>query len=210
MDFITVLIDISSWSYCGLARNAGGVAALLARINLDRKSTRLNSSHVRISYAVFCLKKKTIVDIMRQTPAIPEDCQWAIFLRNHAELTLEMVTDDERDYMYKEYARESRMRINVGIRRRLALFFFIIRRPPKSTLFPYTTLFRSSYYFTLSAFFGYNTRYADNDPLERDFVEQLYLNDGIGYGLQLNIPIFNGFAARSGVMRSKEIGRAHV
>ena len=61
-----------------------------------------------------------IVDIMRQTPPIPEDCQWAIFLRNHDELTLEMVTDEERDYMYKEYARESRMRINVGIRRRLA------------------------------------------------------------------------------------------
>src|SRR6266513_619535 len=61
-----------------------------------------------------------IVDIMRQTPAIPADCQWAIFLRNHDELTLEMVTDEERDYMYKEYARESRMRINVGIRRRLA------------------------------------------------------------------------------------------
>ena len=61
-----------------------------------------------------------IVDIMRQTPEIPEDCQWAIFLRNHDELTLEMVTDEERDYMYKEYARESRMRINVGIRRRLA------------------------------------------------------------------------------------------
>src|SRR5438477_1907070 len=48
-----------------------------------------------------------IVDIMRQTPAIPEDCQWAIFLRNHDELTLEMVTDEERDYMYKEYAGES-------------------------------------------------------------------------------------------------------
>jgi len=61
-----------------------------------------------------------IVDIMRQTPEIPDDCQWAIFLRNHDELTLEMVTDDERDYMYREYARDSRMRINVGIRRRLA------------------------------------------------------------------------------------------
>jgi maltose alpha-D-glucosyltransferase / alpha-amylase len=60
-----------------------------------------------------------IVDIMRQTPAIPEDCQWAIFLRNHDELTLEMVTDDERDYMYREYARDPRMRVNVGIRRRL-------------------------------------------------------------------------------------------
>src|SRR5438067_3609357 len=61
-----------------------------------------------------------IVDIMRQTPAIPEDCQWAIFLRNHDELTLEMVTDEERDYMYQEYARDARMRINLGIRRRMA------------------------------------------------------------------------------------------
>jgi len=60
-----------------------------------------------------------IVDIIRQTPRIPEDCQWAIFLRNHDELTLEMVTDDERDYMYREYARDPRMRVNVGIRRRL-------------------------------------------------------------------------------------------
>jgi maltose alpha-D-glucosyltransferase / alpha-amylase len=61
-----------------------------------------------------------IVEIMQRTPPIPEDCQWAIFLRNHDELTLEMVTDEERDYMYSEYARDSRMRINVGIRRRLA------------------------------------------------------------------------------------------
>ena len=61
-----------------------------------------------------------IVEIMARTPAIPESCQWAIFLRNHDELTLEMVTDDERDYMYTEYARDKRMRINVGIRRRLA------------------------------------------------------------------------------------------
>ena len=61
-----------------------------------------------------------IVEIMRQTPDIPENCQWALFLRNHDELTLEMVTDEERDYMYKEYAAEPRMRINVGIRRRLA------------------------------------------------------------------------------------------
>src|SRR4051812_46630706 len=61
-----------------------------------------------------------IVDIMRQTPEIPPDCQWAIFLRNHDELTLEMVTDEERDYMYAEYAKDPRARINVGIRRRLA------------------------------------------------------------------------------------------
>ncbi|MCG2417765.1 TolC family protein [Aequorivita sp. F47161] len=62
---------------------------------------------------------------------------------------------------------------------------------------------RGAYYPTLSAFFGYNTRYADNDPLDRAFVEQLYLNDGIGYGLQLNVPIFNGFSVRSNVKRNK-------
>jgi len=62
---------------------------------------------------------------------------------------------------------------------------------------------RGAYYPTLSAFFGYNTRYADNDPLNREFIEQLYLNDGIGYGLQLNVPIFNGFTARSNVKRNK-------
>jgi maltose alpha-D-glucosyltransferase/alpha-amylase len=61
-----------------------------------------------------------IVEIMRQTPDIPSDCQWALFLRNHDELTLEMVTDEERDYMVKEYAADPRMRLNVGIRRRLA------------------------------------------------------------------------------------------
>src|SRR3712207_8107899 len=57
---------------------------------------------------------------MHQTPEIPESCQWAIFLRNHDELTLEMVTDRERDYMYQTYATDPRMRVNVGIRRRLA------------------------------------------------------------------------------------------
>jgi maltose alpha-D-glucosyltransferase/alpha-amylase len=61
-----------------------------------------------------------IVEIMDQTPDIPDDCQWALFLRNHDELTLEMVTDEERDYMYSEYAHDARMRINLGIRRRLA------------------------------------------------------------------------------------------
>ena len=61
-----------------------------------------------------------IVDIMQRTPAIPPQCQWAIFLRNHDELTLEMVTDDERAFMYGHYAKDTRMRINVGIRRRLA------------------------------------------------------------------------------------------
>jgi maltose alpha-D-glucosyltransferase/alpha-amylase len=61
-----------------------------------------------------------IIDILDQTPAIPENCQWAIFLRNHDELTLEMVTDEERDYMYRVYAEDARARINLGIRRRLA------------------------------------------------------------------------------------------
>jgi maltose alpha-D-glucosyltransferase/alpha-amylase len=61
-----------------------------------------------------------IVEIMDQTPAIPPSCQWALFLRNHDELTLEMVTDEERDWMYREYAKDPRMRLNVGIRRRLA------------------------------------------------------------------------------------------
>jgi maltose alpha-D-glucosyltransferase/alpha-amylase len=61
-----------------------------------------------------------ITEILRQTPEIPESCQWAMFLRNHDELTLEMVTDEERDYMYQAYAAEPQMRVNVGIRRRLA------------------------------------------------------------------------------------------
>jgi maltose alpha-D-glucosyltransferase/alpha-amylase len=61
-----------------------------------------------------------ITDIWAQTPSIHDSCQWALFLRNHDELTLEMVTDEERDYMYRVYAQDTRMRINLGIRRRLA------------------------------------------------------------------------------------------
>jgi len=61
-----------------------------------------------------------MLEILRQTPHIPENCQWGLFLRNHDELTLEMVTDEERDYMYSEYAKDPRMKLNVGIRRRLA------------------------------------------------------------------------------------------
>jgi maltose alpha-D-glucosyltransferase/alpha-amylase len=61
-----------------------------------------------------------ITDIMAQTPPIPDNCQWGLFLRNHDELTLEMVSNDERDYMYLAYSADPRMRINVGIRRRLA------------------------------------------------------------------------------------------
>ena len=61
-----------------------------------------------------------IVDIMTQTPAIPESCQWAMFLRNHDELTLEMVTEEDRDYMWRTYASDRQARLNLGIRRRLA------------------------------------------------------------------------------------------
>jgi len=61
-----------------------------------------------------------IYEILERTPAIPENCQWGLFLRNHDELTLEMVTDEERDYMYEEYAKDPRMKLNLGIRRRLA------------------------------------------------------------------------------------------
>jgi maltose alpha-D-glucosyltransferase / alpha-amylase len=59
-------------------------------------------------------------EILERTPRIPDNCQWGLFLRNHDELTLEMVTDEERDYMYEEYAKDPRMKLNLGIRRRLA------------------------------------------------------------------------------------------
>ena len=74
----------------------------------------------RIFMAVRRGSAQPISEILAQTPAIPTGCQWGIFLRNHDELTLEMVTDEERDYMYSEYAKEPRMKANVGIRRRLA------------------------------------------------------------------------------------------
>jgi len=61
-----------------------------------------------------------IVEVLRNTPTIPDNCQWGLFLRNHDELTLEMVSDEERDYMYAEYAKDPRMKLNLGIRRRLA------------------------------------------------------------------------------------------
>ena len=61
-----------------------------------------------------------ISEILEQTPPIPDSCQWGIFLRNHDELTLEMVTDEDRDYMWSEYAKDPRMKANIGIRRRLA------------------------------------------------------------------------------------------
>jgi maltose alpha-D-glucosyltransferase/alpha-amylase len=74
----------------------------------------------RLFMAIRMEDRFPIVDILKQTPTIPDICQWAIFLRNHDELTLEMVTDEERDYMYRSYASDLRARINLGIRRRLA------------------------------------------------------------------------------------------
>jgi maltose alpha-D-glucosyltransferase/alpha-amylase len=74
----------------------------------------------RMFMAVKLEDRKPIIEILGQTPEIPDSCQWFIFLRNHDELTLEMVTDVERDYMYDEYAKDKTMRINRGIRRRLA------------------------------------------------------------------------------------------
>jgi maltose alpha-D-glucosyltransferase / alpha-amylase len=74
----------------------------------------------RMFMAVKLEDRKPVIEILQRTPEIPKNCQWCIFLRNHDELTLEMVTDVERDYMYDEYARDKSMRINLGIRRRLA------------------------------------------------------------------------------------------
>ena len=74
----------------------------------------------RMFMAIRLEDRKPIIDIMQSTPAIPGTCQWGLFLRNHDELTLEMVTDDERDYLYDEYAKDKTARLNLGIRRRLA------------------------------------------------------------------------------------------
>src|SRR5207249_8492166 len=74
----------------------------------------------RIFMALRREDRTPIIEIVERTPDIPETCNWAIFLRNHDELTLEMVTDAERDYMYYAYALDPRMRLNLGIRRRLA------------------------------------------------------------------------------------------
>src|SRR3546814_20294686 len=74
----------------------------------------------RMYMAVAQEDRHPVTDILRQTPEIPANCQWAIFLRNHDELTLEMVTDKERDYLWHTYASDARARINHGIRRRLA------------------------------------------------------------------------------------------
>jgi maltose alpha-D-glucosyltransferase/alpha-amylase len=74
----------------------------------------------RLFMSVHMEDRFPIIDILQQTPSIPDNCQWAAFLRNHDELTLEMVTDEDRDYMYRVYAQDMQARINLGIRRRLA------------------------------------------------------------------------------------------
>jgi maltose alpha-D-glucosyltransferase/alpha-amylase len=74
----------------------------------------------RMFMAIRRSQRYPITEILAQTPDIPDGCQWGIFLRNHDELTLEMVTDEERDYMWSEYAKDPRMKANIGIRRRLA------------------------------------------------------------------------------------------
>ncbi|HZM50686.1 MAG TPA: maltose alpha-D-glucosyltransferase [Vicinamibacteria bacterium] len=74
----------------------------------------------RMFMAIQTEDRYPVVDMLEQTPPIPESCQWVLFLRNHDELTLEMVTDEERDYMYRAYAQDAQARINLGIRRRLA------------------------------------------------------------------------------------------
>jgi maltose alpha-D-glucosyltransferase / alpha-amylase len=74
----------------------------------------------RMFMAIRREQRYPVTEIMAQTPQIPASAQWGIFLRNHDELTLEMVTDEERDYMYSEYAKDPRMKVNIGIRRRLA------------------------------------------------------------------------------------------
>ncbi len=111
----------------GAARRGEPVAGRRGRV-LRRPGVGGDECHMafhfplmpRIFMAVRRESRFPISEILAQTPAIPENCQWGIFLRNHDELTLEMVTDEERDYMYSEYAKDPRMKANVGIRRRLA------------------------------------------------------------------------------------------
>ena len=86
----------------------------------------------RIFMAVRRESRYPISEILEQTPAIPDGCQWGIFLRNHDELTLEMVTDEDRDYMWAEYAKDPRMKANIGIRRRLAPLLDNDRQPDRA------------------------------------------------------------------------------
>ena len=99
---------------------AGGRAALFRRRRRMPHGVPLPADAAHLHGDRAARTAIPITDIMRQTPDIPANCQWAIFLRNHDELTLEMVTDRERDYLWKHYAADQRMRLNLGIRRRLA------------------------------------------------------------------------------------------
>jgi len=74
----------------------------------------------RLFIALRTEDRLSLIDILQQTPPIPDSCQWGIFLRNHDELTLEMVAEEERDYMYRVFAQDPQARLNLGIRRRLA------------------------------------------------------------------------------------------
>ena len=101
----------TSWSTSARPRTAGGAECHMA-------------FHFPVMPRIFMAVRREsrfpISEILEQTPPIPDGCQWGIFLRNHDELTLEMVTDEDRDYMWGEYAHDPRMKANIGIRRRLA------------------------------------------------------------------------------------------
>ena len=119
--------DRPALSRSGTARRGQPVAGRCRRLLRDPK-TGGDECHMAFHFPVMPRlfmgvrreSRYPISEIMAQTPDIPDGCQWGIFLRNHDELTLEMVTDEERDYMYTEYAKDPRMKANIGIRRRLA------------------------------------------------------------------------------------------
>ena len=106
------------------ARRGEPVAGGRRRVLRRRATSATWRSTSRSCRACSCRVRREeatpIYEILERTPAIPDNCQWGLFLRNHDELTLEMVTDEERDYMYAEYAKDPRMKLNLGIRRRLA------------------------------------------------------------------------------------------
>jgi hypothetical protein len=100
------------------------MGALCGLQSVNRLDLRLVGFHFPLMPRIFLSIKSenysSLRDIMAETPDIPANCQWVTFLRNHDELTLEMVTPEERQFMWREYAPEPRMRLNLGIRRRLA------------------------------------------------------------------------------------------
>ena len=104
---------------CSPRRTSGPTTSARTSGTATSATWRSTSRSPRIFMALRLEDVEPIVEIMRRTPPIPDTCQWALFLRNHDELTLEMVTTDERDYMYLAYRQDPRMKLNVGIRRRL-------------------------------------------------------------------------------------------